>query len=768
MTLNVTNLILSWGAKKNIRLIPSQSMLRQRNDENFESWCCSDSDSYFIVRQSCWPGWFMLEFQVNLLDEREHERARFYYSSERSYLQKERSFVLPFQSGKMQRRIVRLPRVRLARFDPMESAGHFAIRHFALKPLLPSFARDRMSWRLARLYGRTQLEVLQVFAQQASQQSDVNRDDLLYQAYDASFEQRARSGISYQQWITQVELPYLAAMRACMRPTSGILFSIIIPVYNPKPVFLQQAVLSVQRQYYSNWELCLVDDASTRSDTRDLLRRFAEADARIKIVFREQNGHISVASNSAASLASGEYLVLLDQDDELAEHALWAVWEALQSTPGAHLLYSDEDKLDETGRRYEPHFKPDWNPALQLSHNYTSHLGVYKADLFRQVGGFREGVEGAQDYDLFLRCLAALDQPDQQIVHIPQVLYHWRALAGSTAQAASQKTYTWEAGLRVLEHYLQLTGQQAVVEKGLLPNTYDVRYALPESLPKVSLLVPTRDGLEVLCRCVESVLNKTTYTNYELLIIDNASQQVETLTYLDDIQQDARVRVLSWPHAFNYSAINNFAVGETQGELLCLLNNDVEVIAADWLNVMVSHAIQPTVGCVGAKLLYGDGRIQHAGVVLGIGGVAGHAHKYYPSDHHGYFSRLKVTQNYSAVTAACLLVRKVVYEQVGGLDEINLQVAFNDIDFCLKVREAGYRHIWTPYALLYHHESVSRGQDDTSEKKKRFLAEMNYMRQRWRELLQADPCYSPHLSLEYEDFSISSAQSKNEDIAVSV
>jgi glycosyltransferase involved in cell wall biosynthesis len=532
------------------------------------------------------------------------------------------------------------------------------------------------------------------------------------------------------------------------------IISIVMPVYNTAEIFLRRAIDSVLAQSYDHWELCIADDASRKLHVRKALEEYARQDTRIKIKFREQNGHISAASNSALELATGEYVALMDHDDELARHALFFMVEAINRNPSAQILYSDEDKIDELGNRSDPHFKPDWNPDLFFSQNYVSHLSIYRCELLQRIEGFRIGVEGSQDQDLLLRCLPCVNPAD--IMHIPKVLYHWRALEGSTARTSEEKTYTTEAGIKALTDFFSSQDQNHIqVEAGLLPNTYRVRYPIPQPEPLVSLLVPTRDMLEVLEPCIRSILERTTYQNYEIVIVDNESVQSATFDYFKYIQaEDARVRVLTYRYPFNYSAINNYGVQQARGELIGLVNNDIEIINREWLTEMISHALRPEIGCVGAKLYYQDETIQHAGVIIGLGGVAGHSHKYFPRSASGYFCRLKIVQNLSAVTAACLIVRKSIYEQVGGLEEAALRIAFNDVDFCLKVREAGYRNLWTPYAELYHYESKTRGAEDTPEKQARFNSEIEFIKTKWGKVLARDPFYSQNLTLAREDFSI--------------
>ena len=528
------------------------------------------------------------------------------------------------------------------------------------------------------------------------------------------------------------------------------LISIVMPVYNPPLNMLKEAIQSVQNQLYSNWELCIADDASTDNAVRELLQSYADKDFRIKVVFRKQNGHISAASNSALEIASGDYIALLDNDDLLREHALFFVAQAIAEQPDAGLIYSDEDKIDQSGKRYAPYFKPDWNPDLFLSHNMICHLGVYRADLVKKLGGFREGYEGAQDYDLALRCTEQL--ATKQIVHIPRVLYHWRSHPGSTAQAGSEKNYALTAGERALnDHFsrIAVSAKAELLDFGM----YRARYNIPKPAPLVSLIIPTRNGLNLIKQCVVSILDKTTYQNYEILIVDNNSDDPQTLEYFSSLAGNNRIRVLRDERPFNYSALNNAAVLHARGEYLGLINNDIEVITPEWLDEMVCLTAQPGVGAVGARLWYPNDTLQHGGCITGVGGVAGHSHKHLPKGRPGYFCRAQLIQTLSVVTAACLVIKKSIYQEVGGLDEINLKVAFNDVDFCLRVREAGYRNVWTPYAELYHHESATRGYEDTPEKQLRFRDEVLYMQKRWGDILLHDPAYSPNLTLDREDFS---------------
>lgn len=559
----------------------------------------------------------------------------------------------------------------------------------------------------------------------------------------------------YAEWLRRYDL-LDDERRAALRTRQELfavqpLISVVMPTYNPNPVWLVEVIESVRQQIYPHWELCIADDCSTNPAIRQTLERYQREDSRIKVVFREQNGHISAASNSAIAIATGEWIALLDHDDLLSEQALFWVAEAINQVPDVRLIYSDEDKIDADGLRFGAYFKTDWNRPLFYSQNMISHLGVYHAALVREVGGFEVGMEGSQDYDLALRCIERID--DRQIHHIARVLYHWRVHLESTAMSSGAKPYAQMAGERALAAHFARRGVHASVER--VQDSYRVRYALPEQPPLVSLIIPTRNGLELLRTCVQSILALTTYPHYEILIVDNGSDDPATLDWLAGMQRDQRVRVLRDDRPFNYSALNNGAAGQARGEVLGLLNNDLEVITPDWLDEMVSHALQPGTGAVGARLWYPNNTLQHAGVIVGLGGVAGHAHVHMARQHGGYFGRASLLSAFSAVTAACLVIRKSIYDEVGGLNEVELEVAFNDVDFCLRVRELGYTNVLTPYAELYHYESATRGLDDTPEKSARFKREVEYMRQRWAPLLHHDPAYSPNLSLLHSDFSLS-------------
>ncbi|MES2609821.1 MAG: glycosyltransferase [Pseudomonadota bacterium] len=565
----------------------------------------------------------------------------------------------------------------------------------------------------------------------------------------------ATSTRTYADWVVQYDTMDPAKLSRLLAQVAELprrpLVSIVMPVYNPDPQDVGRAIASVKNQVYPHWELCICDDASTKPGTRELLEAAAAEDSRIRLAFHAKNQHISAATNTAIGLAKGQYIALLDHDDELTPHALLRAMQAFVMNPQGKVLYSDEDKIDQNGRRFDPYFKPDFNLGLLRSHNYMCHFAVYDANFMRELGGPRVGFEGAQDYDLALRAVDSVDAA--AVLHVPQILYHWRTATGSTASGHGNKSYAFEAGRRALQEHLQRRGLQGeVLEAPEASGMYRVRWGIPANPPLVSIVIPTRNGEKILRQCLDSLV-QTRYPNYEIIVMDNGSDEAASLQLLAERTASGQIRVLRDDGPFNFSAINNRAVHEaTRGEFVLLMNNDIEATHPEWLDEMVGPALEPGVGCVGARLWYPDGRIQHAGVVL-VCGVAGHAHKLLARGQHGYMGRAVLAQDFVAVTAACLLLRKSVYEEVSGLDE-SLAVAFNDVDFCLRVREAGYRNHWTPYAELIHHESVSRGYEDTPEKQKRFNSEVKILQTRWPALLANDPCYNPNLTIDAEDFSL--------------
>ncbi|OGB21690.1 MAG: hypothetical protein A3I66_16335 [Burkholderiales bacterium RIFCSPLOWO2_02_FULL_57_36] len=553
---------------------------------------------------------------------------------------------------------------------------------------------------------------------------------------------------TYEDWIdlngTLSSKDRDAIRRHISKLPSHPLISVVIPNCKGSEVWLRHAIESVSGQLYPFWELCIACDASLSQAICRLLEGYAQSDQRIRLIWTNASEAGGGLSNLALESVQGEFVTVMDCDAELAQHALYMIATTLENQSDLDLIYSDEDKLDEVGRHFSPNFKPDWNPDLFLGVNFVSRLVVYRTALVRSVGGFRRGYEGLEDWELALRVTEVI--PHTHIHHVPYILYHGRIMKGvGSASIGSEPKFLLAAEEMLSEHLVRTrkSGEVFVTADGSL----HIRYFFPSPPPLVSIIIPTRNGLDLLRCCINSLRKKTKYPRYEILVVDNQSDDPGTLNYLRQLREAQVVRVLQFDAPFNYSAINNFAVKEAHGSFVCLMNNDIEVISEGWLDEMVSHAARSEIGAVGAKLLYPDDTIQHAGVLVGMGGCAGHLYAGLPRDAEGYMGRARLTQNLSAVTAACLVVRRSVYEEVRGLDEENLSVAFNDVDFCLRVLERGYRNLWTPFAELYHHESASRGREDSPEKQKRFQRELSYMQQRWGYLFNNDPAHSPNLSL---------------------
>ena len=515
--------------------------------------------------------------------------------------------------------------------------------------------------------------------------------------------------------------------------------SIVMPVYNTAETWLRRAIESVRSQIYLHWELCICDDGSTARHVSQVITEYSREDARIRGLMSPQNRGVSAASNGALSLATGEYVGFLDHDDELTPDALCEVVKLLNEMPDLDLIYTDEDKMTLEGRRVEHFFKPDWSPDLLLSMNYITHFAVVRRGLVQEIGGFTEGLEGSQDYDLFLR----ISEKTGRIGHVAKPLYSWRIIPGSAAGNIQAKPYANVAGRQALEEHLRRRGIVGKVSDGLIsPCRYRVRYDI-SAQPLISIIIPTRDKVELLTRCLESIEAKTTYRHFEIIVLDNHSEEPDTLTYLAGLPHT----VVPVPGPFNYSYLNNLGAARARGEFLLFLNNDIEVITEEWLEALLEHAQRKEVGAVGAKLIFPNGTIQHAGVIIGHGGFANNAFWGEPAANPGYCCLTHVVRNCSAVTGACMMTRKVVFDEVGGFDE-NLTVAFGDVDLCLRMRERGYTVVYTPYAVLYHLESATREGLHP-------MADEAHARQRWGWLLvQGDPYYNPHLTLERFDSSL--------------
>lgn len=530
-----------------------------------------------------------------------------------------------------------------------------------------------------------------------------------------------------------------------------ITISIVVPLYNTPEDFLSELIESVQGQTYPKWTLCFADGSDAEHDkVSSIVAKYQKEDSRILYKRLTENKGIAGNSNEALSMATGEYIALLDHDDILPPNALYECMRVIEEQ-GADFIYTDEMVFAENiDNPTFVHLKPDFSIDMLRSQNYICHLSVFSSELQKKVGGFSENHNGSQDYDLILR----LTEQAKNIVHIPKVLYYWRNHAGSVASDVSVKPYCMEsAKLAISDHLERMNLEGEVVDSKIL-STYKINYAI-KGEPLISILIPSKDHTDDLELCISSILERSDYYNYEIIVIENNSVDLQTFDYYESLKKrDSRIRVINWDGSFNYSAINNFGATHALGEYYLLLNNDVEILSPRWLHEMLMFAQRSDVGAVGAMLYYPDDTIQHAGVVVGLGGGAGHSHKGYPRGSVGYVHRLTIAQNYSACTAACLMVKKEAWDKVGGLDE-KFVVAFNDVDFCLRLREAGYLIVFTPYAELYHYESKSRGYETTPEKKARFAREKQMLQSRWKKIMEeGDPFYNPNLTIDYEDFSL--------------
>ena len=561
-----------------------------------------------------------------------------------------------------------------------------------------------------------------------------------------------RSELAYRRWIQKKEKRAVRIVRERLMVTKSQAppISIILPVCDPSPNYLLETLESVKHQTRPDWQLCIADDASKSAEVHQIIRE-ATRDGRINATFREMRGNISAATNSAFSLARHPFVFCLDHDDVLAPQAVELLSQFVAVHPETELLYTDEDVIDANGQRRIPRFKPDYSPDLLRSHNYVNHISMFRTDSVKAVSGWRTPFDGAQDYDMVLRIIERVPAP--RIRHLPLVLYHWRAIPGSTASNLNYKSWASEAGRAALQDHIRRSGNSADVR--ILQGTlYRVAYALPELTPKVSIIIPFRDKSELLSKCIESIFERTVYSNYDIVIVDNGSIEQKTLALLDELRKDDRIKVLTDAGPFNFSALNNRAVAATDAEFICFLNSDTRIITVGWLSELVSRACQSWVGCVGPRLLYEDGTIQHAGIILGLKGAANHAFAHEPRNASGDLDRLRVACNYSAITAACLVVRRALFLKVGGFDETELSIVFNDVDLCLKLKSLGLYNVYTPFAELHHYESSFRGADDSSpERQNRLIQQERAFVRRYDGQLLQDPFYSPHYSLT-EGFSI--------------
>ena len=559
------------------------------------------------------------------------------------------------------------------------------------------------------------------------------------------------AGKSYEEWFeenkpTKEELGRQRAEEFEKAP----LISIIVPTYKTPIPYLQEMIDSVLAQTYAKWELCIADGSEGDKEVESELERYGQKDNRIKYRILEKNLGISGNTNGALELATGEYIGLFDHDDILAPSALYEVVKCLQKKD-YDILYTDEDKVDGDGKEHmDPNFKPDFSIDLFRSHNYITHFFVVKKKIVDEIGGFRKEFDGSQDYDLMFRCI----ERAESIKHIPMILYHWRVHMNSVAGDPSSKMYAYEAGKRAIEEHLKRVGIDATVEHVGLWGMYHVRYKVHGD-PLVSVVIPNKDHVSDLKKCIQSLYTVNQYKNFEIVIVENNSEEKETFTYYESLQKEHdTIRVIMWKGDFNYSAINNYGVKETKGEYLLFLNNDTEVISPDAIEEMLGCCMRDDVGAVGAKLLYEDDTVQHAGVVIGFGGYAGHVNTGIGRNDYGYMVRARINCNYSAVTAACMMTKKTLFNEVGGFDE-QFVVACNDVDYCLKLRELNKWIVFDAFAEWYHYESKSRGYEDTREKQKRFDGEVEKFQKKWKRILdEGDPFYNRNFPITQAPFTL--------------
>lgn len=525
--------------------------------------------------------------------------------------------------------------------------------------------------------------------------------------------------------------------------------SILVPMYNTPFNFFEELVDCLINQTYSNWELCLADGSPEEDQS---LKPIINKDERIKYKFLNENKGIAGNTNEAIAMATGDFIALFDHDDLLPVFSLYEVVKCINENPDVEFIYSDEDKITTLDKpRFNPHFKPDFSLDFLRANNYICHFSVFKKELMDKLGGERSKYDGAQDFDIILRVAETTDK----IVHIPRVLYHWRVHPNSTAQADTEaKPYAFEAGVTVVQDHIDRMGLKGKAEHGASLGTYRIRYEV-EGNPKISIVIPNKDGKEYLEPCINSILEKTTYDNYEIVVVENNSQKEETFEYYKELEKNDKIIVLKYPETgFNYSKIINYGVKNCTGDYIVQLNSDTKIITENWLEDMLGFAQREDVGAVGVKLFYPDNTIQHAGIVLGVDRVAAHLFRGLPRHAHGYFARESSIQDFSAVTAACMMSKKKVYEEVGYMDE-DLAVAFNDLDFCLKIRQTGKLIVYDPFVELYHYESKIRGYEDTPEKKERFEKEIEKFLDKWKDFYEkGDPYYNKNFSLNSSHYEI--------------
>ena len=714
------------------------------NDVSYSDgqWRASTKNPYFIFKYSFLPkkGWWKVKLRIradaNIL-------PKLYFDFGNDFNERQ-SISLKHIRGDLYSATIKLPfEVKNLRFDPLEEPAIFSVdllcfKHlsifgisiFALKQVLRIFIKNPKN------------AIPKIFKSAKS----FLRSTKIYDITSASAEDRQQT--AFEIWQEKFDYKPEKHNEGLNRNLDSLdkkpKISIIMPVYNTDKVLLDKAINSVRNQLYQNWELCICNDKSSKKYIKEALDEWQKIDDRIKVKHRQQNGHISQASNSALELVTSDWVALLDHDDVLRANALAEIVMAIHENPEAEVFYSDEDKLDATEKRYDPHFKPDFSPDLFRSMNYLNHLTVHKTHNIKRVGGWRDEYIGSQDYDLNLRIWESIR--DEQIIHIPKILYHWRAIKGSTALDSREKDYAVDAGLQALNAHLKRVDVAAQAERLAEFSHYRVKYDLPKDLPLVSIIISTTDNVDSVRRCITSIYEKSGYSKFEIILVNNNSKHEDSFQYFEMLTQKGKARILNYPHAFNQSAIKNFAVEHAKGSIIGFMNFNLEAISENWLVEMVSLVCRDGIGCVGAKLYHENNTVQHGGIILGLDGIAGPSHKYLSRWEPGYFARMKALQNLSAVTGACLFVKKSIFLQLGGFNEESLKTAYNDVDFCLKLRAAGYLNIWTPFAELYYYQNISTSTGTDSE--------IDYMRRKWFKDFSVDPYYSPNLSITGKDFSI--------------
>ena len=716
-------------------------------------WISTGNDPYFIVESSGRQpsGWCLLRFDA---------RADSGALSPTLYIDDGAGFSqanirqLPVEAAGSEGVLVHLPQaVRSLRLDPMTSTGRFQLKSFSLRPI----SRPRIGVRLIRSVFRRLRENPSLVSSYLTTALQIARQSgprgvVRHLLREGALDPAPRD---YGAWIGRYDTLRPDDIRAIGERIESFAYrpvmSVIMPVFNTPEAYLRRSIESVLGQLYGHWELCIADDASSDPRVGDVCEHYATRDTRIKFIKRPQRGHIAAATNSAMTLATGEFAALLDHDDELAPHALYMIAEELNANPDLDLLFSDEDKIDANGKRFAPWFKSDWNYDLMLSQNAVVHLAVFRLSILREIGGFRSGFDGSQDYDVLLRFTECIKT--DRIKHIPFILYHWRAIPGSVAMGAAEKEYPYEAAVKAIQEHLDRMGTGATGSRDAHDGYYRIVWPIPSDAPGVTIIIPTKDKVELLRIAVDSIRGKTTYPNYRIVIIDNCSILAGTKQYLSEFSLLPSASVLNYTAPFSFAAMNNWAVKQVGTPLVAFVNNDIEVISPGWLTELVSHALRPGVGAVGAKLYYPDETIQHAGIVVGLGGLAGHPHARFPRGAAGYFGRAVCTQRYSAVSAGCLVMRREVLLSVGGFDEESFAVAFNDVDLGLRLRAAGYSVVWTPHAELFHHESATLGLPSGQDRRELFEKESTNLKRRWGGVIADDPCYNPNLTVLGGDFS---------------